>query len=414
MMLARESEIPSAESKRPATIRRVGGCYAVAVIAVLVAFGLNFLLVPLAGYRVPLILFVGASLAAAWYGGSGPGVAAMIAGFLLSDFFFIPPVFRFGMYSMPDLALLLIYGSVTSIGLAAIGALHRTQRREEKIRSLAKQLEREVQEHCQTEERLRASEERLRLALEQLSRSNEELEQRIKERTISLKESIQSLEGLLYHVAHDLRGPLRAMHSFTDLLMEDYAAYLDSRGKDYGRRIAEASGRMDQLIRDLLSYGSLGHQNVFWAAIDLSTLLERLLDGMELEIKNRRAEIQVGKHLPKVWGDVRILEQVLTNLLTNALKFVSPGVSPHIHIEAKVTGGTVQLTIQDNGIGIKPEYRERIFKVFERLQGSEDVYPGTGIGLAIVKKGMERLHGRVGVESKPGCGSEFWLELKQA
>ncbi len=394
-------------------IRSVWVRYAVAVITVLVAFGLSFLVVPLVGYRTPLILFVGASLTAAWYGGLGPGLAAMIAGYLLSDYFFIPPLYHFGTYSMADLALLLIYASVTSIGLAAIGTLHRSQRREEKIRRLATQLEREIQEHCQTEERLHASEERLQLALDQLGRNNEKLEQRVKERTISLENSLQSLEGLLYHVAHDLRGPLRAMHSFTDLLMEDYASHLDARGQDYGRRIAAASGKMDQLIRDLLDYGRLGHQHICWSSVDLTGLLARLLAGLEPEIKNKRAEIQVDQPLPNVWGDGRILEPVLTNLITNALKFIQPGIIPHIHIWTKVTGKTVCLHIEDNGIGIAPEYQERIFKVFERLHENEDIYPGTGIGLAIVKKGMERLHGRVGVESKPGCGSRFWMELRQ-
>ncbi len=414
MISTRDLEVPSAVPGRPARPRPIWVRYAVAVAAILVAFGLSFLVVPSVGYRIPLLLFVGASLTAAWYGGLVPGLVAMIAGFLLSDFFFIPPVYRFGMYSMADLALLLIYASVTSIGLAAIVALHRAQDREEKIRRLATQLEHEVQEHCQTEERLRASEERLQLALDQLGRINEKLEQRVKERTLSLEESLQSLEGLLYHVAHDLRGPLRAMHSFTDLLLEDYASHLDARGQDYGRRIATASGKMDQLIRDLLDYGRLGHQHISWSPVDLTDLLARLLPGLESEIKNKQAEIQVDQPLPRVWGDVRILGPILTNLITNAIKFVRPGVIPHIHIWAKVAGKTVCLNIQDNGIGIAPEYQERIFKVFERLHESEDIYPGTGIGLAIVKKGMERLHGRVGVESKPDCGSRFWLELRQS
>lgn len=258
----------------------------------------------------------------------------------------------------------------------------------------------------------KAMEVALREAMDQLGKVNEQLEQRVKERTAGLEESFKSLQGLLYHVAHDLRAPLRAMHSFTDLLLEEYAQNLDAQGEDYAHRIAEASGKMDELIRDLLDYGRLGHQSISIVLVDLTALLARVLNGLELEIKNKRAEIQVDQPLSVVYGDVRILQWVLTNLITNALKFVPPGIPPHIHIWTLVTGEMVTFNIQDNGIGISPKDQERVFNVFERLHDSEVIYPGTGMGLAIVKKSMERLQGKVGVESSPGSGSRFWLELR--
>ncbi len=149
------------------------------------------------------------------------------------------------------------------------------------------------------------------------------------------------------------------------------------------------------------------------SSVDLKPFLDRLVAKFQREAKNSQALIQVDQPLPKVWVDPQILEQVLINLIDNGLKFVPPGVSPFIRIWAETNTDTIRLNIQDNGIGIAPEYQERIFKVFERLHACELPYVGTGIGLAIVKKGMERLRGRVGVESKPGAGSRFWLELKE-
>ncbi|MGN6643504.1 MAG: PAS domain-containing sensor histidine kinase, partial [Verrucomicrobiota bacterium] len=248
-------------------------------------------------------------------------------------------------------------------------------------------------------ERKRA-EENLCHARDKLAQLNKELEQRVEERTALLEESLQSLEGVLYHVAHDLRAPLRAMHSFTDLLLDEYARTLDARGENYAQRIRDAAGRMDRLIQDLLNYGRLGHQVVVWASVDLTALVESVLKDLRHDILTTKAELQVDAPLPKVRGDAQILDQVLNNLMCNALKFVAPGVRPRIRIWAETFGSTVRLNIQDNGIGIAPDYHERIFRMFERLHEANSIYPGTGIGLAIVKKGIDRLAGRVGVESQ--------------
>ncbi len=262
--------------------------------------------------------------------------------------------------------------------------------------------------------RQKSMENMLREAVEKLGRVNEQLEERVKERTASLEDSVKSLEGVLYHVAHDLRAPLRAMHSFTQLLMESCTSEQGSECEEFSNIILRASHKMDLLIHDLLEYGRLGCQNVHLASVDLKTLADRVIAGLRNEVKISKALIQVDGPLPKVWADFRILEQVMTNLVSNGLKFVSPGVSPFIRIWAGARGGKVRLYFQDNGIGIAPEYHERIFNVFERLHGEKEAYPGTGIGLAIVKKGMERLQGAVGVESRPGTGSRFWLELDAA
>jgi PAS domain S-box-containing protein len=250
----------------------------------------------------------------------------------------------------------------------------------------------------------------LEQAREQLARHARDLERRVVERTGTLEETIRSLEGVLYHVAHDLRAPLRAMEGFTQILLESRSDARDAVERDCAWRIVAAATRMDQLIKDLLTYGRLSHMEMPRRKINLEAQIDRALIELEGEIKSRRAEIHVARPVPHVWANPAVLDQVLTNLLSNALKFVSPGATPQISIGAEENDEMVRLWIQDNGIGIDETYQEQIFRVFERLEQGEG-YMGTGIGLAIVRKGAERMGGSVGVESKPGYGSRFWFEF---
>jgi signal transduction histidine kinase len=167
---------------------------------------------------------------------------------------------------------------------------------------------------------------------------------------------------------------------------------------------------MDGLIQDLLQYGRLGHMDLPREPVDLSARIAAVLNYLAEEIKSSGGDVKVAEPLPQVWANVKVLDQVLSNLVGNALKFVEPGVSPQIRIGSELHAEMVRLWIQDNGIGIDAEHHERVFGVFERLNGT-DAYPGSGIGLAIVRKGVERMGGRVGVESKLGAGSRFWLDL---
>ena len=139
-------------------------------------------------------------------------------------------------------------------------------------------------------------------------------------------------------------------------------------------------------------------------------LFEEVLAEMQEEIVERRAKIQIERPLPVVMGHPLTLHQALTNLLANAIKFVTPGEEPLVRIGATRRDGTVRIQVEDNGIGIAPEYHERIFRIFERLNPAAD-FPGTGIGLAIVRRAMERMGGRSGVDSELGRGSRFWIEL---
>jgi PAS domain S-box-containing protein len=247
-------------------------------------------------------------------------------------------------------------------------------------------------------------------AEEELSRHREHLEELVEERTAELQETNAELETFSYSVSHDLRAPLRAMHGFAQALLEDYSDRLNSVGKDYARRILEAAGRMEAMIHDLLVYSRLKRTQVQLCPVSLQGVVEETLRQLETEIRKHDAEIIVGKPLPEAMAHRANLIQVLANLVENAVKFVGPGVRPKVRISAKEDNGWVHLCVEDNGIGIALDQQERIFGVFERLHGVE-TYPGTGIGLAIVRKEITRMGGKIGVESTPGQGSRFWVEL---
>ncbi|HEC33197.1 MAG TPA: PAS domain S-box protein, partial [Chloroflexi bacterium] len=211
----------------------------------------------------------------------------------------------------------------------------------------------------------------------------------------------------------DLRAPLRAMHGFSQALLEDYADRLDPTGQDYARRIVAAAQRMDTLILDLLTYSHLGRAEMRLGPVRLGCVVEQALAALEADIEERGTQVAVEEPLPQVAADHATLVRVVGNLLSNAIRFVAPDVCPRVRVWAEERGERIRLWVEDNGIGIPPQYHERIFRVFERLHGIE-TYPGTGIGLAIVKKGVERMGGRVGLESEIGQGSRFWIELGKA
>jgi light-regulated signal transduction histidine kinase (bacteriophytochrome) len=244
----------------------------------------------------------------------------------------------------------------------------------------------------------------------QVQRHAAELEQRVAERTAELREINAELESFSYSVSHDLRAPLRSIQGFAQILLEEYDDRLEAAGRDYLQRIMAAARRMDALTEDLLTYSRLSRASVELMAVSLEAVVEEVLTQLEGDIRGNAACVTVEKPLLKVMGHYATLVQVVANLLTNSIKFVAPGVRPQVRVWTEGRDDRVCLRLRDNGIGIAPDYQERIFRVFERLHGPE-TYPGTGIGLSIVRKGMDRMGGEVGVESAPGQGSTFWLEL---
>ncbi|RUR86562.1 ATP-binding protein [Chlorogloeopsis fritschii PCC 9212] len=250
---------------------------------------------------------------------------------------------------------------------------------------------------------------------EELNRYTEELEQLVQDRTQQLEEANLDLETYAYSISHDLREPLRAVQGFARILQEDYADRLDSQGQDLVHRIIKAIERMDSLLQDLLTYNRLNRRNLRLQPVNLTLVVTNAIDQLQVQIQERQAQIAVEAPLLSVQGNFQTLVQVISNLISNAIKFTAAGVQPQVRVwtqkQSKEVGGDrVRLWVEDNGIGVMPQYQERIFGVFERLHG-EDSYPGTGIGLAVVRRAIERMGGRVGVESAAGQGSRFWFEL---
>jgi PAS domain S-box-containing protein len=245
---------------------------------------------------------------------------------------------------------------------------------------------------------------------EAVQRLNTELEGRVAARTAALRESHEQMESFTYTVAHDLRAPLRAMQGFAAALLEDYGSALDDQAKDFMQRIMASAQRMDALIQDLLAYSRISRTPLLLEKVRLEKIVESVRSLYEPEIKSKQATLLVEAPLPEVTGHAGTLETILANLVSNALKFVQDSVPPRVRIRAEEGAERVRLWVEDNGIGIEPQYQDRIFRVFERLHGTER-YPGTGIGLAIVRKGAERMGGTVGLESQAGQGSRFWVDL---
>jgi signal transduction histidine kinase len=220
------------------------------------------------------------------------------------------------------------------------------------------------------------------------------------------------LEAFVYTIAHDLRAPLRAMQAFATLLLNDYAPALDSTAQNYAQRIVQSSERMDKLVIDLLAYGRTARTQLTLVPVPVEAAWRSAIAQYEETITRRNARVEATSQLPSVIAHDVTLSQVLANLLSNALKFSRPGEQPVVRIRADINGTVTRLWVEDNGIGIAPEHHERIFRIFERLNGP--AYTGTGIGLSIVRKGVERMNGRVGLRSAPGEGTSFWIELPKA
>ena len=245
-----------------------------------------------------------------------------------------------------------------------------------------------------------------RSARQELARLNSDLEARVVART-------SELEAFTYSVSHDLRAPLRAVRGFSEAVLEDYGETLDRAGQDSLHRIAGAAERMDRLIQDLLAYSRLDRVDPTAQAVSLADVVADAHDSVITNDIREKVQLTVAEPLPLVWAHPPTLRQAVTNLLSNALKFVEPGTAPCVKVWAEPRAARVRLWVEDNGIGIAADHHERTWQVFERLHGVE-AYPGTGIGLAIVKKGVERIGGTLGLVSSPGAGSRFWIELPTA
>jgi signal transduction histidine kinase/DNA-binding response OmpR family regulator len=242
---------------------------------------------------------------------------------------------------------------------------------------------------------LRDSERRHRTLAEELRRANEELER------------------FAYSVSHDLRAPLRTMQGFAHTLIQDSGDRLSAEARDYVQRIIASGQQAEALIRDLLAYSRLSFEQLELRPIDLGQVVSAALDQLEADVHETSAQVRIESALPTVLGQSATLVQVVANLLSNAIKFAPLGRRPEIRIRAEEVAQGVRLWVVDNGVGVPAGQEERIFRVFERL-AEVGARPGTGIGLAIVRRGMERMGGGAGVVRNPaGEGSAFWIEMRR-
>jgi PAS domain S-box-containing protein len=249
-------------------------------------------------------------------------------------------------------------------------------------------------------------------AKNEIARHALELEQVVAQRTGELRETIGELEGFSYSVSHDMRAPLRAMQSYASFLVDEYAGKLDEQGVDYLQQIMRSAVRLDRLIQDVLSYTRILHSKLPMRCVDLDRLVRDIVETFP-NGQPIKPEIHIEGRLPKVMGNEALLAQCVSNLLSNGAKFIAAGITPQLKISAEAGGDdSVRVWFEDNGIGIAAENHDRIFRLFERIHPVTE-YEGTGIGLTIVRKAIDRMNAQVGFESELGQGSRFWMQLKK-
>ncbi len=335
-------------------------------------------------------------IAVAWFGGLWPGLIATVSQLAAVGVWIVAPTAA----TWDIFAFVFLQGAM----LAFFG--------EARLRAVA----RWEQLRSELEGRVAERTEALAGANLELEREAAERERAIAELTAAgrqLQASNRELETFASVASHDLQEPLRKIRTFSDRLMQRHAARLDPEGRDYLARSANAAGRMSNLIEDLLTYSRVTTRAQPVRAVELSEVVAGVLGDLESRIADSHAQVEV-EPLPTIQADPAQMRQLFQNLIANALKFVAPGATPEVLVSGRVEEGVVppfcQLSVADRGIGIEEPYREKIFEMFQRLNGRE-AYEGTGIGLVICRKIAERHGGDIKVHERSGGGSVFVVTL---
>jgi signal transduction histidine kinase len=241
-----------------------------------------------------------------------------------------------------------------------------------------------------------------------LSRAVTKMLQTLNQQADALKQSNGDLEQFAYVASHDLQEPLRMVSGFTGLLKRRYGGKLDADADEYIEFAVGGANRMQALINDLLAFSRVGREEIAAQPVNTQIALDQALANLQMAIEERSALVS-SSQLPTIWADHGMLVRLFQNLISNALKFCKAE-RPIVRIEAKARGGDWVFSVADNGIGIEPQYKDRIFLLFQRLHKQSE-YPGTGIGLAVCKRIVERNGGRIWLESEPGKGTTFFFTL---
>ena len=247
------------------------------------------------------------------------------------------------------------------------------------------------------------------LETRRLRRVNRELEQRVLERTRELEIANRDLEAFSFSVSHDLRAPLRIIQGFCEVFIEDFGSGLPEEGRGLLKRIEEGAQRMSRLIEDLLNFSRAGRSTMKPTRVAMGDLVRAVMTELTEQSPSGKVEIDIAE-LPDGWGDPALIRQVLVNLLSNALKFSSTRPSARIEVTSTEHEGQHVYHIADNGVGFDEAYAHKLFGVFQRLH-SEESFAGTGIGLSIVKRIIERHGGRIWAEGRPNEGATFSFTL---
>jgi len=304
-----------------------------------------------------------------------------------------------------DDAAAVVISALMLAGVLTIPSLfHTIQRAAETLRRARDDLEIQVRQRTRE---LREANANLSVELDERRRAEQMLARYAEE----LERSNAELEQFAYVASHDLQEPLRMVASFTQLLGRRYRGKLDQDADEFISFAVDGANRMQHLINDLLAYSRVGTRGKPLVPTDCNAVFKQARDNLAKAVEETSTVIYQAP-LPVVLGDEVQLLQVFQNLIANAIKFRGPD-SPQIQVTADRQGTDWVFAIRDNGIGIAPEHQERIFSIFQRLHQRSE-YPGTGIGLAICKKVVERHGGRIWVESQPGKGSTFYFSIPEA